>query len=119
MGRQVQVDLARVSRLEDLLGAKLSEILASLLRSMAAQIETIEQALAAARPEDAVQPAHLCRNDALMVGAEPLLAALTDVESAGRSNRLEPARAALARLQSIWPATRDELERIARLAGSA
>jgi hypothetical protein len=114
MEGQVQVDLARISQLEDLLGARLSEIVGSLVRSMSAQIETIGRALDAGRPADAVQPAHYCRNDALMIGARPLLAALIDVESASLSDELEPARSALLRLRSIWPATRDELERVAR-----
>ena len=114
MPRRAHVDLAQVSRLEDLLGMPLGEIIGSLVTSISEQIAEIERALDAGRPSDAVQPAHRCRNDALMIGAEPLLAALTDVEAASRRCELEPARSALARLKTIWPATRDELERASR-----
>jgi HPt (histidine-containing phosphotransfer) domain-containing protein len=107
------VDLARVSRLEEQLGAGLEQIVGSLVFSMSAQIEKIQRALGAGRPEEAAQPAHSCRNDALMVGAKPLLAALLDVESASRAGRLQPAREGLEALLAVWPQTRDELRRLA------
>lgn len=113
MAGQAQVDLARISQLENLLGAQLSEIIEALVQSVSEQVEEIERALDAGRPADAVQPAHRCRNDALMIGAKPLLAALTEVESAARRGELEQARSARARLRTIWPATRAELQRAA------
>jgi hypothetical protein len=46
-----------------------------------------------------------------MVGAQPLLAALNELEDAGRGDRLQDAQAAMERLRDIWPETRDELQR--------
>lgn len=105
------VDRARVIGLEAILGMELSEVVDSLVRSVSSEIENADRALAAGRPQDAVHPAHRARNDGLMIGAEPLLDALIDVETAGSRDELEPARAALQRVHEVWPATRDELER--------
>jgi hypothetical protein len=113
MARSVELDLERVSRLEQVLGTELSDIIGSLVRNMADTIGQLERALDAGRLEHATQAAHLCRNDALMVGARPLLETLGDVESAAREHQLEPAREALARVREVWPSTRDELERVA------
>jgi HPt (histidine-containing phosphotransfer) domain-containing protein len=118
MGRRVELDLERFARLEEVLGAELGEIIESIVDNLSEQIVQVEEALAAGQLEPATQAAHLCRNDALMVGARPLLEALSEVESATRSNQLGPARQALERLQEIWPSTRSELERIARDPGS-
>ncbi len=90
---------------------ELSEVIDSLVRSVSLEIDNVDRALAAGRPHDAVHPAHRARNDGLMIGAEPLLAALIELESAGSRGELEPARAALGRVRAVWPATRDELER--------
>jgi HPt (histidine-containing phosphotransfer) domain-containing protein len=111
MGERVELDLERVAKLEGILGSDLPEIVDSLVQSMAARIEQAERALADNRLLDVVQAAHGCRNDALMVGAQPLLAALNELEDAGRGDRLLDAQAAMERLRDIWPETRDELQR--------
>jgi HPt (histidine-containing phosphotransfer) domain-containing protein len=111
MGERVELDLERVAKLEGILGSDLSEIVGSLVKSMTARIEQAERALADDRWQDVVQAAHACRNDALMVGAQPLLAALNELEDAGRGDRLQDAQAAMERLRDIWPETRDELQR--------
>lgn len=109
--RQAHVDLARVIQLEEILGTELGEVVNSLVRSVDLELDNVDQALAAGRPEDAVHPAHRARNDGLMVGAGPLLAALIEVETASSRGELEPARAALQRVREVWPETREELER--------
>jgi HPt (histidine-containing phosphotransfer) domain-containing protein len=109
----VELDLERVAKLESLLGADLPEIVGSLVASMSTQIARVEEALAAGRLQDVTEAAHRCRNDALMVGAQPLLAALTDLETASRSARQGSANQAMKRLREVWPETRDELMRAA------
>ena len=111
MGERVELDLERVAKLENILGSDLREILASLVASMSARVEQAEQALADDRLQGVIQAAHGCRNDALMVGAQPMLAALNELEDAGRDDRLQDAQAAMERLRDIWPETRDELQR--------
>jgi hypothetical protein len=105
------VDRARVIQLEEILGMELSEVVSTLVSSVSLEIENVDRALAAGRPQDAVHPAHRARNDGLMVGAESLLAALIDVETASTRGELAPAMAALQRVHEVWPATREELER--------
>ena len=107
----MELDLERVAKLEDVLGSDLSEILASLVAGMAEQIQRAEEALADDRLRDVTQAAHRCRNDALMVGAQPLLAALSALEDASRGERLADAHAAMQRLREVWPETRSELQR--------
>jgi HPt (histidine-containing phosphotransfer) domain-containing protein len=111
MGQRVELDLERVAKLEDILGSELSEILASIVAGMEEQIKRAEEAPAEGRLRDVTQAAHRCRNDALMVGAQPMLAALSELEDASRGNRLEEARAAMQRLREVWPETRSELQR--------
>ncbi len=98
-------------QLEEILGMELSEVVSTLVSSVSLEIENVDRALAAGRPQDAVHPAHRARNDGLMVGAESLLAALIDVETASSRGELAPAMAALQRVHEVWPATREELER--------
>jgi HPt (histidine-containing phosphotransfer) domain-containing protein len=111
MGERVELDLERVAKLESILGSDLPEILASLVASMSARIAQAEEAIADNRLRDVTQAAHGCRNDALMVGAQPMLAALNELEDASRGDRLEDAHAAMQRLRDVWPETRDELQR--------
>ena len=119
MGERVELDLERVAKLEDILGSELSEILASLVAGMGEQIERAEEGLADDRLQDVTQAAHRCRNDALMVGAQPLLAALNELEDASRAGRLEDAREAMRRLREVWPDTRDELHKAVHSAVNA
>ncbi|MGZ4266930.1 MAG: Hpt domain-containing protein [Solirubrobacteraceae bacterium] len=107
----MELDLERVAKLESILGSQLPEILASLVGSMSGRIAQAEQALADDRLQDVTQAAHGCRNDALMIGAQPMLAALNDLEDASRGNRLQDAHAAMQRLRDVWPETRDVLQR--------
>jgi HPt (histidine-containing phosphotransfer) domain-containing protein len=111
VGERVELDLERVAKLEKILGSDLAEIVASLVGGMSARVEQAEQALADDRLQDVIQAAHGCRNDALMVGAQPMLAALSELEDASRGNRVEDAHAAMSRLRDVWPETRDELQR--------
>ena len=99
-----ELDLARIAELQDLLGADAGAIVASMLASMTGAIEEVEAALAAAELERATRAAHLCRNDALMLGANDLLQALTALEAATRDFDESRAHDALARVRPVWPA---------------
>jgi HPt (histidine-containing phosphotransfer) domain-containing protein len=111
VGERVELDLERVAKLENILGSDLPEIVASLVAGMSARITQAGEALADGRLQDVTQAAHGCRNDALMVGAQPMLTALNELEEASRGDRLEDARVAMQQLLDIWPETRDELQR--------
>ena len=106
-------DLTRIAELQTVLGADTEKILASMLASMTKAIELAESALAAGELDDATGPAHRARNDALMLGAEQLLTALTELEAAARDADQARAAAALARVREVWPPTRHELAAIA------
>jgi CheY-like chemotaxis protein len=102
-------DLSRIAQLKDVMGSDASAIAASILASMAGAIEEIEAALAAGELDRATGAAHSARNDALMVGAQPLLAALTELEAATRRGNADGAGGALERIRAVWPPTRDAL----------
>jgi HPt (histidine-containing phosphotransfer) domain-containing protein len=110
---KVQLDLKRLTEVQDLMGAELPEIVGSLTESMRASIERLEESMAAEDLDGAARAAHACRNDALMVGARQILEALTDLEAAARAGQLRAAGEALERTQSVWPATLEQLQRAA------
>ena len=99
-------DLSRIYELKDLMGSEVGPIVASMLATMTGAIEEVETALAASDLDRATRAAHAARNDALMLGAVPLQQALSDLEAATRLLDEARARAALAQLRKIWPATR-------------
>lgn len=103
------LDLERIAELQKVMGSDAATIVASLLRNMTAAIDEVEAAFAAGDIERATQAAHLCRNDALMLGAKPLLDALTALEAATRGLDESRAREALEALRAVWPATRERL----------
>ena len=106
-------DLKRIAELQDVMGAELPGIVGSMMESMSTAIEQLERALEAGELDDAVRAAHLCRNDALMVGARELQLALAKVESAARSAQLEQARSEFGPIRELWPPTRNGLARVA------
>lgn len=108
------LDLERIAELGSLIGSDLEAMLGSLVKSMARSIEELERAIAGADLEEATRAAHRCRNDALIVGARELLAALTSLESHSRDFQLGAARDALEPVRRAWPPARAELERAAR-----
>jgi HPt (histidine-containing phosphotransfer) domain-containing protein len=108
-----RLDLSRIAELQGVMGAGIDGIVGSLVQSMASAIERAEASIAAGELDEAARAAHLCRNDALMIDAKPLLRALSELESAARDHQLEPARRALDQVQLVWPGTREELERAA------
>jgi hypothetical protein len=109
-------DLDRIAELQDVMGSEAGTIVASMLRNMTAAIGDVEAAFAAGDLDRATQAAHLCRNDALMLSAKPLLDALTALETATRDHDESRAREALDELRAVWPATRAQLAEAGRKA---
>ena len=104
-----ELDLARIAELQHVMGADAATIISSMLASMTSAIGEVESALAAGDLDGVTQAAHRCRNDALMLGAKPLLEALTAIETATRNHHEADAREALTRLNAVWPPTRQQL----------
>jgi hypothetical protein len=102
-------DLERIAELQDVMGTRAGTIVASMLRNMTAAIDEVEAAFAAGELDRVTQAAHLCRNDALMLSAKPLLDALAALEAATRDLDESRAREALEQLRAVWPATREQL----------
>ena len=108
------VDASRIAELQDVLGADTEAIVASMLASMTGAIERLETAVSAGELDVAIQAAHRARNDALMLSAAQLQAALTALEAAARASDQSRTRAALEHVREVWPPTRDELAGIHR-----
>lgn len=104
-----EFDMGRMTELQEVMGTDARTIVASMLASMTSAIDEVETALAAGHLDRVTQAAHRCRNDALMVGAKPLLEALTAIEAATRDQDESRAREALTRLRAVWPTTRQQL----------
>jgi hypothetical protein len=102
-------DPARIAQLHAVMGAEADAMVASMVASLSEAIERLGLTLAAGELDPAIQAAHAARNDALMLGAGQLQSALTDFEAAARSADEPGARAALERVEAIWPPTRHEL----------
>jgi HPt (histidine-containing phosphotransfer) domain-containing protein len=105
-------DPARIAQLEQVLGSQASAMVASMLASLTRAIERLEATVDAGELEPAVQAAHAARNDALMLGAEALQAALSDLELAARDADGPRARGALERVRAVWAPTREKLAAI-------
>jgi HPt (histidine-containing phosphotransfer) domain-containing protein len=85
-----------------------------MLTSMTVAIEQLEAAVAAGELEQAIQAAHRARNDALMLSADRLQSALTELEAAARVADEPRTRDALERVRAVWPPTREELAGVAQ-----
>ena len=103
------LDLQRIEELEHVIGGDLATIVAGIARSLQTALDDVARALEGNDLSTAARAAHAGRNDALTIGADPLLAALTDVETASRDSRAGAAGEAFARAESLWPATREAL----------
>jgi HPt (histidine-containing phosphotransfer) domain-containing protein len=107
-------DPGRIAQLQHVLGEQAESMVASMLTSLTAAIDRLEAMVAAGELAAAVQTAHAARNDALMLGADALQAALSELELAARDADQPRTRDTLARVQAVWPPTRDQLAGVAR-----
>jgi HPt (histidine-containing phosphotransfer) domain-containing protein len=103
------LDPARIAQLHEVLGDDAARMVASMLASLTRAIERLEATVDAGELVPAVQAAHAARNDALMLGAEALQAALSDLELAARDAHEPRTRAALERVRAVWTPTREQL----------
>lgn len=106
------VDPDRIAQLEEILGSEAGAMVSSMLTSLAAAIDRVEATLAAGALEPAIQAVHAARNDALMLGADALRAALSDLELAARDADDARTQDALERVRAVWPPTREQLAAI-------
>lgn len=106
-------DLTRLVQIQEVMGVEMSELIGGMLDSIGAALEQTEAAIGSGDLESVARAAHACRNDALMLGATQLLAALEALEQAARSGHRGHADQALVSLRTIWPATRTQLTKIA------
>jgi hypothetical protein len=102
-------DLSRIVELREALGSDVGAIVASVLGSMTGAIERAEAAVTRGHLDQATQDAHRARNDALMLGADQLERALTELEAATSDGDEPAAEAALEGVLAVWPPTRDAL----------
>jgi hypothetical protein len=109
----VELELERLAQIQEIMGARLPEILGGIVRTLTAAIEELEDAMGSGELERAAKAAHAARNDALMISAKQLLTSLTDVETSAREGHAEDASHALSGVRDDWPRTRDELQRAA------
>jgi hypothetical protein len=110
---KVELELERLAQIQEVMGAKLPQIVDGMVASMTTAIEQVEEAMRTGALDCAAKAAHACRNDALMIGAKQLLIALTGLETAARDGQEALARQQLIALREAWPETRAELIRVA------
>jgi HPt (histidine-containing phosphotransfer) domain-containing protein len=103
------IDLEQVIRLQGVMGPDVASIVAPMLAGMIEAIDEIEAAMSAGDLDRVTRAAHRCRNDALVLGARPLLKTLTELETASREYDAARVAEALTHLREVWPPTRDEL----------
>ena len=108
-----ELDLDHLAELQQLLGKRVSEIVAMLLDELTTALDAIAAALTAGDLEATARAAHAARNSALMIDARPLLDHLAAVETAARRRDPASARTAHHQLRADWPRLRDRLDRAA------
>jgi len=105
-----ELDVGRLSELEELLGAERSAIVGTLLTELASAMGRIDAGLDRGDMAEVAAAAHAARNSALMIDAQPLLRVLKELETCARSEDAAGAGAARERLTDAWPRLRRELE---------
>jgi HPt (histidine-containing phosphotransfer) domain-containing protein len=109
-----ELDVSRLSELEELLGTKRAAIARTLVTELSNAVVRIDAGLESGDLSEVAAAAHAARNSALMIDAQPLLRVLRQLETCARGDEPEGAGAAQARLRRVWPRLRSELELAAR-----
>ena len=109
----VELDLRRLDQVVEVLGTTVPEIVSGIVDTLDRTLGQLASHVERRELEQAAKVAHACRNDALLVAAQPLLRILSELEQAARDGRSEDARAAHARLAVAWPETHRALAEIA------
>ncbi|MDQ6835651.1 MAG: Hpt domain-containing protein [Actinomycetota bacterium] len=110
-----ELDLRRLTELQQILGAGLPEIVTTLIDELTTATAQIETSIAGGDLPSAALAAHAARNSALMLDANPLLDALREIESGASHDDAPRVHAGLGRLRSSWPALRSQLQAAAQL----
>ncbi len=108
-----ELDLTRLDRVAEVLDTSVPAIVAGILEKLSDGLAELHGPLGQEDLQRAAKAAHACRNEALLVSAQPLLEALTAFELAAREERLADVRAAQVTLGNVWPDTRQALAEIA------
>lgn len=106
-----ELDLNRISELQERLGTERGAIVATLVTELATACDRIQDGLDRGDLPAVAAAAHAARNSALMIDAQPLLRVLRQVETCARNDDHAGASAATTRLDGLWPRLRDKLER--------
>ncbi len=109
----IELDLSRLDQVVEVLGTSVPQIVAGILENLTEALAALPIHLGRGELERAAKTAHACRNDAMLVGAQPLLRTLNELEQAAREGRAQDARAAQTVLDGVWPETRRALAEIA------
>ena len=108
-----ELDLTRLTKLEQVLGTAAAEIAANLAGEITSELERIEAGLRQGDLSSVAQAAHSARNSVLMFDAQALLDDLAELETAARSEDSDAAGTGAARVRESWPPVRDALARAA------
>lgn len=104
------LDLARLTELQELLGRRLPDIVETLVTELGSAFDTMNHALAAGDLQEVALAAHAARNSALMIDARPLLGQLGALETGARRNDVATAVAVHEQLLVAWASLRRRLE---------
>lgn len=105
-----ELDVSRLSELEELLGTDRPAIVRTLLTELTTAVGRIDAGLDSGDLAEVAAAAHAARNSALMIDAQPLLHVLRQLETCARHDEAEGASAAQARLDGVWAPLRAQLE---------
>ena len=109
----VELDLSRLDQVVEVLGTTVPEMVSKIANTLEQTLELLASHVERGELEQAAKVAHACRNDALILAAQPLLRMLSEVERAAREGRLAEAQTAYAQVALAWPDTRRALAEIA------
>ncbi len=104
-----ELDLTRLTKLEQVLGTGAAEIAANLAGEIARELERMESGLRDGDMRSVAQAAHAARNSVLMFDARQLLDDLATVETAARDDDDGAVATGAARVRESWPPVREAL----------
>lgn len=107
---RTQLDVSRLTELQQVLGSAQPEIVTILVTETESAIFEIESGIADGDLGSAGHAAHAARNVALMLDAQPMLEALAEIESSARGGDRGQATTTLQRLRLAWPELKRQLE---------
>jgi hypothetical protein len=105
-----ELDVSRLTELQELLGTEVPAIVRTLITELTTAVTRIDEGLLTGNLAEVAAAAHAGRNSALMIDARPVLHALRQMETCARNDEAEGAAAARVSLREAWPRLRRELE---------